>query len=249
MAIVVQRIASKVDSSSNVGSCSFTGTPSTGNRCIVVGWQWEGKAFSTAVSDNASGGSNTYAGSERDHATDSQSAWIMHAPLDRTLSNLQMTVTIGSGAVFCASAIEVSGLLASPVDVTVTSDVTYTGTNPYYWDLASGTLSQAEEIIVRSISFPASGLSDYAITEQSWSSQTPTLIVENDGAGINSEYGTASYLIVSGTSGVTTQYSSNDSQGGTAPAVLVSFKGVGGAVSEWRNDYAPDRWQIFHNPR
>jgi hypothetical protein len=224
MSITVVRQASVVDSSSNVASPAFTGTPTVGNDIIPTLISFNGAAAPTITSivDNASGGSNSYSTQKlQDNGLDDTSV-VSRAEVARTLSNLSVTITLNSGSVLCASAIEVSGLGATPLDVAVGlgTDIT----SPF--TLATGTLAQADELIVGVFTFQATGLGNHGIAIEQWSGVSPTTIFVNDGGGINSEYGAAGYRIVSSTSSVTTSFSSTSNPNSTgSPIAVATFKG------------------------
>jgi len=221
MAITVVRQATTIDSSSNVASPQFTGTPTAGNDIIVPCHSFDaGDAAPGTCADNASGGSNSYASNiYGENAGQVCAAQIFRAEVNNTLSNLTVTVTASTGSAVCATAIEVSDLAVTPVDIT-TSVVNDT-TSP--WTLATGTLAQADEIIVAAFCFEASGFGDWGLAVDSWSGSSPTTLYVNDGAGVNSEYGAAAYLIVSSTASKTVSFSAADN-GGVSVVVLATYK-------------------------
>lgn len=223
MAIVIERVSAKVDSSTSVGAAAFTGTPTVGNHIISALVAYGNGGSAATATDNASGGSNTYANDiDRYYSPTLQYSAVLRAKVDRTLSNLQVTLNAQAG-VFAGAAIEVSGLESSPLDSTEEADVASNGT--YNWDLASDSRTQADELIVASIPFPAVAYGDYALALPAWSGFTPTTIFINDGSSIASEYGSAGALVVSSTSSVTSRMTSNTSGSGTAPIVIATYKG------------------------
>lgn len=220
MAIVVERTSPKVDSTGATGTSYFTGTPTVGNRIIVAANDWQPNTNATfSATDDATGGSNTYVVDKHQYGGTSENCDIASAKVDRTRSGLGVSAAYSAGYL-CFAAMEVSGLdAAAPVDVAVGAAVQ---TSPF--EVSTGTLAQADELIVGVFSFNAPRAGNFAIAPTTWGGLNPTTLWINDGLQINAEYGAAAYKIVSSTSAVNVGFSANiNGNSGTAIAA-VSFK-------------------------
>lgn len=221
MDIVVVRQATTIDSSSNVASPQFTGTPSANNTIIAFqeGWDSGGDAAPGSCADDASGGSNSYSSViYAEHASQNNNCEVFRATVVNTLSNLTVTITSSTGNVLAASAIEVSGLGSTDIATSVVND----SASP--WLLASGALAQPDALVLAGFSFAAGGLGSWGITIDQWNGVTPTTLFVIDGAGINSEYGAYGYRIVSSVASITASFSASDNGTGPSPVVLAVFK-------------------------
>lgn len=221
MAIVVERTSPKVDSSGASGTSFFTGTPTVGSRIIVAAHGYAGQEQTLTVTDDATGGSNTYAVDKHQYGGAGSGADVASGAVSRTKSGLGVTAAYDVGFI-CFAAVEVSGLVdAAPIDVAVSSATDQT--SPF--EISSGALAQADEFVICAFQYGANSLNNHGIALGTWTNATPSLLYVNDGTAINSEYGAAGYAVVSNAAGVTARFTSTVTPSAyVSPLVLVSYK-------------------------
>jgi hypothetical protein len=245
MAISVVQITATIDSTGYTGTVYLsTSTPVVGNRIIASAWAYAAgdPSFPNAPTDDATGGSNTYARDVWNYAgSPQQGTLIASGKVDRTKSSLGVTIVAANG-VMAGAAMEVSGIAtSSPLDQAAAVDVTYGGSSPnVYWDVTVPARSEANELVVAVASYPATDYGSYALALGAWGSYTPTQWAVNDSNPVNSEYGQAGYAIATGTESFTARFTANSAGSEISPTIVATYREAPSLSGPHTRNYSPD---------
>ena len=213
MITVVQKTAASFDGVSSA-ALTLTGVSASNSLVVILG-------SSAPPSSTPTGYTSLYVPSPTGVNDAVNVFYINQSP---SAGSNTCTVAL-PGNSFCSLALlEVSGLLASPLDATNVS-------NPGALQTASvstGTLAQATEIVFASLIYTApGGVANAAITDPP--SGFTSIFVQN--ASISHQPGEMAYQIVSATTSVTASWSWTDPAEGNVQAAIISLKGSTGAVA------------------
>jgi hypothetical protein len=220
VAIVVERTTAKATVGSGTATVSFVGTPTIGNRIITPGEVWSSAGTGDPGISDQDSNSYTVHISQLDGGSEGR-ALVASAPITATRSGLQVSWTAtGSDQTKTFSAMEVSGLDSSPVDITIGSNAD--ATTPY--ELSTGTLAQADEIVVASFVFIGVADQFEGIDLTTWGGINPVTLWLEDGPGIVGEFGAAGYEIVASTTAVNVGFLNTVTASQPVAVAITTFK-------------------------
>lgn len=214
-----------VDNTATAISISFASLPTAGRTVIVTGSAYDFDAdFTIGVADNQG---NTYTvrqASNTDYSAWGRSiTWVAYcASIGSPSGTFTVTATMvspTSSNYLTMGIIECHGLAASPEDAAANATVNDYSITTNDIAATTGTLAQANEVIIGSAALGAHAASDFAFARPSgW-----TEIVTEPSNAAHQTHSSA-YKVVTATTAVTGQWSHNNESGSEACAVLVCFK-------------------------